>query len=55
MALARNFGLRSRRSSAGPARTFVSVCLADLERTPNHSPGFWGDGHKGFPEALLEA
>lgn len=40
MALAGNFGLRSRRSSVGPARTFVSVCLADLERTSNHSQRF---------------
>lgn len=27
------------------------VCLATLREHSSHSPGSWGDGHKGFPKA----
>lgn len=51
MALAGNFGLRSQRSSTGPARTFVSVCLADLERMTQSFSWLLGRWPQRFPRS----
>lgn len=53
MAPVGNFRFMSLRSSVGPARTLVSTCLADLEKTPQSFSRLLGKQPRRFPRSSL--